>query len=189
VLESVSRLDKPTSGVLIVPLSRAVADFLTGQFKSRSVEKTYLCLCSGVAPTTGQFDAKLRTLSRGRGSKTAPHPQGKEALTEYRRLAVYQSREQTAEPAEPARFSLCEVSPRTGRTHQIRAHFAHGGHPLAGDVKYGGATVGGCTEDRLFLHSARLRFAGVGGDQHDVSAELPPELTAVLDGLVKLDDE
>jgi 23S rRNA pseudouridine1911/1915/1917 synthase len=149
------------------------------------VEKTYICLCSGVTPTMGYFDSKLRTLSRGQGSKTTPHPQGKEALTEYGRLGVYQSRE---EPG--VQYSLCEVFPRTGRTHQIRAHFAFGGHPLVGDGKYGGPTVSGCSEDRLFLHSMRLRFASVGGEQHEVSAGMPAELTGVLHELVKqLDSE
>lgn len=187
VLESVSRLDKPTSGVLVVPLSRSSANSLTEQWKRRDVEKTYICLCSGVTPLTGHFDSKLRTLSRGRGSKTAPHPQGKEALTEYRRVGVYRGRGDQS----GLQFSLCEVFPRTGRTHQIRAHFAHGGHPLAGDVKYGGPAVGGCIEEggRLFLHSSRLRFVGVGGERHDVSAEIPRELAEVLQGLDKEDAE
>jgi 23S rRNA-/tRNA-specific pseudouridylate synthase len=246
-LESVSRLDKPTSGVLLVPLSRTALHALSEQWRSRSVEKTYLCLCSGAlalpqplpprgaqngaTTTLGRFDAKLRTLSRGRGSKTAPHPQGKEALTEYRRLALYTGTSSSADDAAadaadaaadasgaapttattaagvgggdtqrsdgtnpdatPQQFfSLCEVFPRTGRTHQIRAHFAAAGYPLVGDVKYGGPTFSACVKtawmtsaaagaetggrggsgdssgggdssSRLFLHSARLRFTGV----------------------------
>ncbi len=217
-LESVSRLDKPTSGVLLVPLSRNAFCCLTDQFRDRSVEKTYLCLCQGVTePEAGTFHAKLRTLNRGRGSKTAPHPQGKEALTEYRRVAVYSTcgttwheelKEATPSQEQALKqqlFSLCEVYPRTGRTHQIRAHFACNGYPLVGDVKYGGPPMSdtgaqrkssidtgsdGAT-DRLFLHSARLRFTTVNDEtqervQHDVSAPLPTQLSAVLAGMTKM---
>lgn len=203
-LESVSRLDKPTSGVLVIPLSRHAAVNLTEQWRNRTVEKTYICLCSDrIEPTMGAFDTKLRTLNRGRGSKTLPHPQGKEAHTEYRRLRVYSTKKQdpaqeddqgTEASQQSELFSLCEVYPRTGRTHQIRAHFGAAGYPLVGDVKYGGPVLARmCTEDRLFLHSARLRFrlpsAKHGGDcssndvQHDVSAALPLELQQVLSGL------
>jgi 23S rRNA-/tRNA-specific pseudouridylate synthase len=216
-LESVSRLDKPTSGILIVPLSRTALHCLTEQFRTRSVEKTYLCLCQGVVePEAGSFNAKLRTLSRGRGSKTAPHPQGKEALTEYRRLDVYSasdaaypcrrdtstkarstsSQEHAADIQKQQLFSLCEVYPRTGRTHQIRAHFASSGYPLVGDVKYGGPPLPSdtCSEGatgRLFLHSARLRFTTANDDtqervQHEVDAPLPPVLSAVLEGMTKI---
>ena len=86
---------------------------------------------------------------------------------------------------QPAQFSLCEVFPKTGRTHQIRAHFSHAGFPLVGDVKYGGLAVGVCSEDRLFLHSARLSFDDMGGDRHAIGSELPVELRAVLQGLEK----
>lgn len=227
-VESVSRLDKPTSGVVLVPLCHAAFHSLTKQFQSRTVEKTYLCLCQGVVmPETGEFSAKLRTQSRGRGSKTTPHPQGKEALTQYRRLGVYSvsdaihrcdttssqaptqtpiSQEPTVELEEPELFSLCEVYPRTGRTHQIRAHFASSGYPLVGDSKYGGpplpigvgvqpmcATDAHSTTGRLFLHSMRLRFAmtwhGATQEQvqREVSAPLPAALSKVLEGMTRVD--
>ena len=121
-----------------------------------------------------------------------------EAQSQHSRTAA--SHERAADLREPQLFSLCEVYPRTGRTHQIRAHFAGSGYPLVGDIKYGGpplseCAINGCsdTAGRLFLHAARLRFTTADWDGsadqrvHEVSAPLPRVLSTVLEGMTKID--
>lgn len=201
--QTVSRLDVLTSGVLVVPTSPAAFQHLKGEFGCRRVRKTYLALVHGRAPPEGIVDTRLRVVSSLATRKTFVHPRGKDAVTEYRRLRLYQppgavGKAAHAGPVQPGgggeeeeMVSLLEVHPRTGRTHQIRAHLASIGHPLVRDSKYYSQrwqTVSSRHGDsrwcsRVFLHAARVRFAEPGGRVREVQAGLTKELLAILDAL------
>ncbi|CAK9098270.1 Uncharacterized RNA pseudouridine synthase Caur_0901 (RNA pseudouridylate synthase) (RNA-uridine isomerase) [Durusdinium trenchii] len=148
-LKSVSRLDAPTSGALVVPLCQDAMEDLKDHFSARRVTKAYLALVLGEPPKHGQIDVKLRAVQSVDRYRAVVHPYGKEAVTSFQRLAVLQGDEHHDS------YSLVLAWPLTGRMHQIRAHFAHLGFPLAGDVRYAprkGSTA--WSGERLFLHAA-----------------------------------
>ena len=166
----VHRLDKETSGLIVVAKNDRAHRDLQAQFKARTVEKFYLALLDGRPPTDrGRIEAPIGRDPRDRKRMgVVPLDQGREAVTEYEALEKL--------PAH----TLAEARPRTGRTHQIRVHFAFLGCPVAGDTVYGHkkATV---PLKRHFLHAARLSFdlpAGLG--RRTFEAPLPSELADVL---------
>lgn len=125
----VHRLDRPTSGVLLFGLSAAAARAACEAFEARQVEKRYLAIVRGWCEQDGEIDYPLCEEDDGRP------PQ--EALTRYRRLACVELPIMTSPRYPTSRYSLLEVSPQTGRKHQIRKHFHHIFHPLIGDTTYG----------------------------------------------------
>ena len=165
----VHRLDKDTSGLIIVAKTDRAHRDLTLQFKERAVEKTYVALARGrVSPAKGRIDSPLARDPRNR-KRIAVVPGGRDSVTDY--VVVERLGE----------HSLIEVRPKTGRTHQIRAHFHSIGHPLLGDALYGGRWP---LLNRQFLHAARLRFRHPRtSDVVDLSAPLPPDLAAVVETL------
>jgi 23S rRNA pseudouridine1911/1915/1917 synthase len=164
----VHRLDKDTSGLIIVAKNDAAHASLTRQLKQRHVEKTYLALVRGRPdPPEGVIDAPLGRHPKQR-KKQAVVEGGRAARTRYRVRRALDG------------FSLLEVHPETGRTHQIRVHLASIGHPVAGDVLYGrGVAPPGLR--RHFLHAYRLAFSHPRtGDRLQLEAPLPDDLVAVL---------
>jgi 23S rRNA pseudouridine1911/1915/1917 synthase len=164
----VHRLDRDTSGLMIVARTDEAHRALAAQIKAREVEREYLALVTGRprsragtidAPLGRDYRAPERRAVRGRGAR--------EARTHF-------------EVEEPAGAdTLVRVRLETGRTHQIRVHFAAIGHPLVGDTRYGGARRHGL--GRQFLHSARLAFSHpVGGERLEFSSPLPADLEAAL---------
>ncbi|MGA2982404.1 MAG: RluA family pseudouridine synthase [Terriglobia bacterium] len=172
----VHRLDKMTSGLVVVAKNDAAHRRLSEQFKSREVHKTYVALVHGrVAADTGQIARAVGRDPRRRTRMKAGGIAPREALTKYRVLRRF------------AHFTLVEAMPQTGRTHQIRVHLASLGHPVVGDTTYGAPAkvrLGGSEEPtltRTFLHAARLAFAHpVTGAPLQFEAPLPGELTAYL---------
>lgn len=172
----VHRLDKMTSGLLVVAKNDAAHRHLSEQFKSRAVRKTYVALVHGrVERAHGEIDLPVgrdpvrRTRMKVGG--IAPRP----ALTEYRVLRTI------------GHFTLLEALPHTGRTHQIRVHLASLGHPVAGDTTYGAPGKlrwegrDTPTLPRTFLHAAKLAFAHpTTGAPLAFEAPLPEELTEFL---------
>eukprot|EP00300_Choanocystis_sp_HF-7_P038441 c5538_g1_i1.p1 GENE.c5538_g1_i1~~c5538_g1_i1.p1 ORF type:complete len:451 (+),score=95.92 c5538_g1_i1:421-1773(+) len=202
-IRSVSRLDQFTSGVLVVPLTASSEAFLTEQFKSRSVSKEYWCLCRGIVPKSGEINARLRH-AQGELHKTFVHPRGKDAVTKYTRLRTFRQTRTVSEtdPVEEAAtgeifYSLVAAQPMTGRTHQIRAHMHHLGHPIVGDAKYNTLSIvrpqlRWCS--RLFLHAKSLGLCVDATDSQKrmiIDSPLPAELVAVLDSLqeVAIEDD
>jgi len=172
------RLDAATSGVLVLSREDALTD-LHAQFLAGGVAKTYLALVQGVLdPAAGHFDAALRRADpdgddAGR-RKVAVDPAGDPATTNYRtRIAWPQA-------------TLVELTPHTGRTHQLRVHCRAAGHPIAGDPRYGNPTFNRLMRrryglERLFLHAAALRLRHPANGRHrEFRAPLPPALAAVL---------
>jgi 23S rRNA pseudouridine1911/1915/1917 synthase len=168
----VHRLDRHTSGVLLVARNDAAHHRLAEQFASRQVEKVYLALVHGhVQAEQGRIEKPITRDRQRRVRMTARLARGRAALTEYRILRRLPG------------FTLLEVRPHTGRTHQIRAHFASLGHPLAGDRLYG--APGRIGRDRLFLHACRVSFTQPStGERVTVESPLPGELERWLAGLL-----
>ena len=171
----VHRLDRDTSGVILAARSKPAAGFLGKALAARKFRKTYVAIVTPGAPEprAGSIDAPLRREEIGRESYMRPtepgHPGAEAALTRYRTLA----------PGQGA--ALLELEPHTGRMHQLRAHLAHVGRPIAGDARYGGALVlGGRPVPRLMLHAARLSFPHPAGGTATVEAPPPCDFEAVL---------
>ena len=166
----VHRLDKDTSGLIIVAKNDAAHVALSRQLKERRVEKTYVALVEGrVRPAEGVIDAPLGRHPVQR-KKQAVVARGREARTRYRVLREIDGR------------SLLEVRPETGRTHQIRVHLASIGHPITGDALYGRGAPPGLR--RQFLHAQRLAFAHPRtGERLELEARLAEDLERALNDL------
>ncbi len=164
----VHRLDKGTSGVILVARTEAAHRSLAQQFASRTVDKIYLALAEGrVEPPQGVIDRPIERDPVRRTRMTARTGRGRAALTEYRVLERL------------ARFTLLEVRIRTGRTHQIRVHLASIGHPVAGDTLYGAAARPPGVEPlgRPWLHAWRIGFTSPAtGERVHIEAPPPQEL-------------
>lgn len=170
----VHRLDRDTSGLLMVARTDAAQLALQAQLKARRVHKRYLALVAGsVGAQAGRIEAPIGRDPRDR-MRMCIVPGGRESVTLYRVRERF-----------PA-WTLLEVDLVTGRTHQIRVHLASIGHPVAGDRMYatGVARRGPDGLDRLFLHAWKLELASVSGDGLvRAEAALPDELASVLDRL------
>ena len=167
----VHRLDKDTSGLILVAKDEATRTALQRQFKRRQVAKTYLALVEDqVQPSEGIIEASIGRDKRQR-KKMAVTRSGREARTTYRAIEYF------------ADHTLLEVHPHTGRTHQVRVHLAWLGYPIVGDTVYGHRRQR-LLKSRHFLHAARLRFTHpTTGEEVEFEAPLPQKLANVLDQL------
>jgi 23S rRNA pseudouridine1911/1915/1917 synthase len=170
----VHRLDRDTSGLLVVARDDAAQASLMAQLKARRVKKTYLALAHGsVGPAVGRIEAPIGR-DPGHRTRMAVTASGRAATTGYRVRERFEG------------WTLLEVDLVTGRTHQIRVHLAAIGHPVAGDPVYGTATSrrGPAGLGRLFLHAWRLELTSPSsGRLIRAEAPLPDELEGVLAGL------
>lgn len=173
----IHRLDRETSGVIIAARTYPAAGFLGKALAARQATKTYIAAVCGRLEGEGAIETPLKRVRDPRGfdamrAAGRDDPEAEEALTFYRVLEA------------GADASLLEVRPVTGRMHQIRAHLAHAGHPIAGDQKYGGLfLVAGRPVDRLLLHAARFAAPHPDGGVLDVSAPWPQVFMDVAAGL------
>lgn len=165
----VHRLDKDTSGLMLVARTEDAHRLLAAQIKARQVRRVYLALVDGHPRSrTGVIDAPLGRDYRAPERRAVGGRAPRAARTHFTVLCVL--------PAD----ALVEASLETGRTHQVRAHFAAIGHPLAGDPRYGHARRHGLT--RQFLHSARLGFRHpFSGQELEFESNLPADLSEALE--------
>jgi 23S rRNA pseudouridine955/2504/2580 synthase len=177
-LELAHRLDRDTSGCLLVTRRHSALRALHALLREGAVQKGYLALLAG-RWTLGhkRIDVPLRTDARVGGERTVRvHAQGKNALTEFKLIEHYGTR-----------ASLLEAIIHTGRTHQIRVHAAHCGHPVLGDQKYGSessiAEAQALDLTRMFLHAHSCSFVWPDGLEQSFSAPLPDALRSVLQRL------
>jgi 23S rRNA pseudouridine955/2504/2580 synthase len=186
LLELVHRLDRETSGLLLIAKKRSALRVLQDQFRARETGKTYLALVRGEWPAKLKvLDQPLRKFLLPDGERRvrvtqADHPDAMRSLSLVRVIKTV-----TAPPGLSGgfaqKFSLLEVTIKTGRTHQIRVHLAHAGHPITGDEKYGdfdlNRELGRLGYRRMFLHAWRLKFTHpVSGESIELQVELPVEL-------------
>jgi len=166
----VHRLDKDTSGIILLAKNDAAHQWLQEEFRSRRVEKTYLALVDGAPPTVrGRVEAAIGRdpVDRKRMAVVPPN-KGRSAVSEYSTITQYQQ------------HTLLEVHPVTGRTHQIRLHMAFLGCPVTGDRLYGRRRPS-LDIDRQFLHAARLKIRlPEESDYIEFEAPLPEDLSKVL---------
>ncbi len=162
----VHRLDKDTSGLILVARNRAAQANLSAQFAARSVAKTYLVLVRGIlTPDRGIIEASIGRDTRNR-QRMAVVDRGRAARTAYQVLHVYSG------------YTLAEIHPETGRTHQIRVHLNAIGYPVVGDATYG---VAAPFLSRQFLHAHRLTFRlPATGEEVTFTSPLPPDLERAL---------
>jgi 23S rRNA pseudouridine1911/1915/1917 synthase len=165
----VHRLDKGTSGLLVVARSDEAHAALQAQVQRREVERVYLALARGrLASRTGTIDAPIGRASRRRHRMAVSGAASREARTHFEVLELL------------AAETWLEARLETGRTHQIRAHFAAIGHPLVGDAGYGGEQKYGL--ERQFLHAHRLGFDHpLSGERMAFTSSLPEDLTTALE--------
>jgi len=185
----VHRLDRDTSGCLVLARSAKIAALLGKMFAGRDMEKIYWALVSGEPePLAGKIDLPLLKKENPRGSGKPGGPEGRDyeimqvdedgqkAVTEYRTLDML-----------GRKFSLLELKPLTGRTHQLRVHMQAIGCPIVGDHKYGGATDRGeaiGVENILHLHARQIVIPPLlGGKQITITAPLPSHMKKSFDAL------
>ncbi len=175
-LELVHRLDRDTSGCLLIAKKRSALRSLHEQFRKDSVTKTYLALVSGQwARKKIVVNQPLqKNVSKGGERMVIISKAGKESETLFKRLKLYKD------------ATLVEASPKTGRTHQIRVHAAFLSHPIVGDDRYGFDDINKSFKNRgykrMFLHAETLQFEHpVSGETVKVSAPLPQQFTDFID--------
>ena len=169
----VHRLDRDTSGVLVLARSAFAASRLAAAFRGRDAQKLYWALVAGrPVPLEGQIDLPLTRINTTHGARTGPALRGEEGAA--RAVTDYATHDYAGN-----KFAWLDLSPLTGRTHQLRAHCAALGTPILGDHAYaeGRATAEGF-EDRLHLHARRLVLPHPRGGTLTVEAELPPHMKA-----------
>jgi tRNA pseudouridine65 synthase len=164
-LYPVHRLDRGTSGALVLALDPATARGCQERFEAGEVRKRYLALVRGIPPEEGVIDSPV---------PRAPDGPRVPAVTEFRRLGTFE------------RYALLEVVPRTGRLHQIRRHLKHISHPIVGDVRYGKGEHNRLFRERFGLHRLALHALELGfphpqdGRDLRLAAPVPPDLAGPL---------
>jgi 23S rRNA pseudouridine1911/1915/1917 synthase len=189
---TIHRLDRDTSGIIVFAKDEATHRYLSTAFEERNVEKYYLGIVSGVIPEKqGTIDAPIAENQSRRGVMII-HKRGKEAVTDYEVQEEF------------GKFSLVQFRIHTGRTHQIRVHMQKLGHPIVCDELYGdglpvllssfkyGYKLSKNEEEerpilsRLGLHAQRLKLKDADGAVHDLQAEMPKDMRALLQQLRKV---
>jgi len=169
----VHRLDKDTSGLMVVAKNQKSFEYLKKQFQERKVEKHYLVLVhSHVKDKKGVITKSISLSKKGKRAALLD-TKSKKAWTEYQVLKYY--------PIKDKDYTLLEVEPQTGRTHQIRVHLASIGHPVAGDTQYKfKRQVEPANLKRQFLHAAVLKFQLPDDKMIELKSPLPKDLKDVL---------
>ncbi|OBT32560.1 23S rRNA pseudouridine(955/2504/2580) synthase RluC [Vibrio splendidus] len=177
-LELVHRIDRDTSGILLVAKKRSALRHLQAQFREKTVQKYYFALVMGEWKNSCKV-VNAPLLKNEVNSIVRVNPNGKASETRFKVLEKFQD------------ATLVQASPITGRTHQIRVHAQYTGHPIAWDDRYGDrrfdAYTGKVGLNRLFLHAANIKFIHPGSEEKmDISAPMEKRLERALTGLRKL---
>lgn len=160
----VHRLDRATSGVMVCAKNQATMAFLQKQFADRKVVKKYVAVVQGhMSPSSAIIDMPIERNPKAPATFRVG-PNGKAAQTQYSVLKSSKNHD------------MLELLPRTGRTHQLRVHLKHSGHPIAGDLLYGGRKT-----NRLFLHAQSIELNLPGGKPIVFTAPLPQEFNELLE--------
>ena len=190
----VHRLDKQTSGLLVLAKNKEAFEYLKDLFRNREISKEYLVLVYGEMPKHGIIEKPLTKIGHEGQSRVRVDEKGRESVTEYWAMGFFKRT-----PPSPSlikegvqgefqtvdTFTLLRIKLHTGRTHQIRVHMASEKHPVMGDNLYGKPWSQKLADilPRQFLHAGRLEFKLMDGTWLEVEAELPEELKKVLSNL------
>lgn len=170
----VHRLDRETSGVMIIPKTQAMFDRLKALFVGRDVRKTYLAVVRGtVRSERGVIERPIGIVSGSVRRSIHSTKMAKEAVTEYKVL-------RRVRLSDGSEGTVLRVSPKTGRTHQIRVHLASLGHPVLGDRLYDKRSRGDTSLARMFLHAEKIAFYPEPGKQLVIEAPVPAEFAPYL---------
>jgi 23S rRNA pseudouridine1911/1915/1917 synthase len=170
----VHRLDRDTSGIILLAKNQPAFDYLKKLFQDHTIQKTYLALVYGApAKSSGTIDAPVARV----GAKTTTRIHGTRDLVERSAITDYRTSRRFTE------YTLLECMPRTGRTHQIRAHLKMLGCPIVGDPLYATGKPAPLGLDRPFLHAWKLQLTLPSGTAMALEADLPETLQKVLDTL------
>lgn len=158
----IHRLDRPTSGVLLFALNSETARLMSEQFEQQLIQKTYLAVVRGYLQGKARIDYPLKVILDKIADKFSQEKEAQTAITDYNGLATIEMPYAIGKH-QTARFSLVELSPKTGRKHQLRRHMKHLFHPIIGDSKYGDlhqnrALAEKSGVNRLMLHARTLNF-------------------------------
>jgi len=186
----VHRLDKETSGLMIIAKNQSAFDYLKKQFQERKIKKTYMALVVGqLKEKFGRIEFPIGKITGRSGSvKQTTQIHGKHelkekmAVTEYKVLKTFGSNQSPI-----TNYQLLEVSPLTGRTHQIRVHLKSISHTIVCDPLYGGNNICPPKLGRLFLHAQKISFITPSGQALTLEIDLPPELADFLETLPKIE--
>jgi len=185
----VHRLDRATSGALILALSPSIARLLGSQFESHEISKTYHALVRGHLPLTGYINYPLAKIDEVKGTaRTKVAGTEKEAETAYKTVSKFTLPMPVSRYPE-ARCSLVEITPLQGRKHQIRRHFKHIFHPLIGDTRYGCRHYNALFKHdalpkRMFLHALNITFSHpIDGTTININAPYPDSFVETLSWL------
>ncbi len=181
----VHRLDKDTSGIMLVAKTGVALRKLSKQLKQRAIGKKYLAVVRGIIDLDeGIINAPISHDKKNRRRMAIDEEEGKEAITYYRiikrnkdkNFTPLDSKSAISRGKHPTGFTILEARPKTGRTHQIRIHFSHIGHPILGDTLYNGPVVQGLS--RQALHAKSISFTHpTKNTPLEFSADLPPEMS------------
>lgn len=175
----VHRLDRETSGLVLIAKTKASAAHFSNQFAERLVEKTYYAIVAGIpSPNMGIIDVPLK---RGRVNNIdiaiiakANDKDAQNAITDWEIIESFE------------KCALLKLSPKTGRMHQLRAHLSHIGHPILGDTKYGGLfAINGIKVPRLMLHAGELEIRLEDGSMGHFNVPAPDDMLEILEKLRK----
>lgn len=184
----IHRLDRPTSGVLLLAFDGHIAHRLSQQFEQHTVEKTYWAVVRGYLLDKGRIDYALKPRLDKIADKFAnPNKPAQPAITDYQNLAVAELPFVACQRFATSRYSLVKLTPITGRKHQLRRHLKHIFHPIVGDTTYGDkvqnrAVLANTGVSRLLLHAKSLAFDHpITGERLTITAPLDDEFGAILD--------
>lgn len=180
----VHRLDKETSGILLIAKSEDVFKDLQRQFKERVVEKTYIALCHGKFPEEANISIPVGRLPWNR-MRFGILPEGRNSITDFKLVSLYKDPDKKNEI-----LSYIKAFPKTGRTHQIRVHLQYAGYPIYADILYAGRKVARDDRRRLprhFLHAKEISFDHpVTKKKITIASDLPIDLSQFLNTLEKI---
>ncbi len=183
-LEVAHRLDRETSGVMLLAKNTKAHEFLKKQFSGRTIKKIYVAIVNGnmkndrgvINKPIGRSPADFRRHSAGRGARG----EMREAITEYKVLKRFTSPQPSPYKGEGGKFTYLEVRPKTGRTHQIRVHMKYLNHPVAYDSLYNPDGVCPKGLKRMALHAKSIEFTNLKGDTIKVESKVPKEFLALV---------
>ncbi len=187
----VHRIDRDTSGCLIIVKNQTSFDYLKKLFQEHQVQKTYQALVYGnVKNNRGDIDARIgKHRSDFRMRDAGPHARGilREAHTTYQVITRYEDKNTFDKQKQTIKYTLLEMSPTTGRTHQIRVHLKYLNYPIVSDPLYAGRRKKALGLHRTALHAASISFVDRNGKVISVRAEIPRDMKSALEQLSVLD--